>query len=726
MPKYEVIEDYANDKPGDSKVANSNYEVVEDYSNHLPQLNSGASNQQIMQDMMQNVPGTETGKLGHAALQVGKDIVHLPAEAINKIPDAYHYLIKNVPAAVKMAFHHPTNAGRNILYGNIIGTGIDVANIPSLIWKYGEHLGLADPGKSDWIHINKSSIMDKLIGHTEQPGEGILRNLIGIAGGAKLGLNAASLAGKGVYAAGKGAAKGAINISKKLPIVGDTITTASKKIPTEMPKFQDTSALSNEATQLGEHLEQIKAHLAKEGLPETVNALSKKIYSVKQEMTPLQKKISSYKPESKFDANITSVENAQKTLDKAHLDKNDIESNASISLENLKDHLNNNESHSELIGAQLKTKLDEHKKSFTDRYKDQEEKLKDRNAMVTIPGDAEKIAEDLKSIEGIGSHVYAKNLDKLMKLSEKKMPAHELLGIISGVKADLRDLYKKTSSGNHPDIQALARAKIDRVNGRLKQLNESLRDAMTDEEYKNYNKLNEDYREKMIPLYKDPHYHKIINDQLSDDNIMKKLRGEGKSNKVLKELIRSDPNIVRNVIGQKFSDKPEQLLNADKVTQSYLNHDPELADKLDTHRSNLHDVRLANENVKNAEQTINASQKNAGIKEEDRKKAQEIQDAYQDLVKKQNKIKKIQMRQKELREKELKYTLANKDIKNIDLANKQLEEDFKRDNNEVMEARKKLKAIAKTMGLIGLAKIFGIMKMLELMAILGLKNKGDN
>ena len=368
--------------------------------------------------------------------------------------------------------------------------------------------------------------------------------------------------------------------------------------------------------------------------------------------------------------------------------------------------MNENVSHSEIIGTQLKPKLQEHKEYFDTEYQKQRQGLKARNAMATVPADSEKIAEDLKLALSPESKAYEKTLERLKNSSNQEMPADEIMQLISGTKADLRDLYKKTASGNHPDVQKDAREKIGKVNKRLDELNNSLKSVMTDNEYKNYNQLNTDYKNQMIPLYKDPHYHQIMNEELSNDDVMKYLRGSDKANKVIKNIIKSDPNIVRNVIGQKFAKKPEDLFHADDLTESYLKHDPELVEKLNAHREMKHNIDLNQQNIKNAEEQVSKSQENAGFRIEDRKKAKEIQDAFQEVKRLQEEKNKLALGQKTLQEKESAQKALNNKTKEIDAA------------------RKKLSGLTNLLKFATMAKYLGVEKAIEvIMALKVFKKK---
>jgi hypothetical protein len=86
---------------------------------------------------------------------------------------------------------------------------------------------------------------------------------------------------------------------------------------------------------------------------------------------------------------------------------------------------------------------------------------------------------------------------------------------------------------------------------------------------------------------------------------MKALRGSGEGMSQLREIIKSDPELLRNVVGQRFSKNPAALHDIGELEQEYVGKMPELQDLLSKHSSHMSNIEKAEgqlKSVKNIEQ----------------------------------------------------------------------------------------------------------------------------
>ena len=76
---------------------------------------------------------------------------------------------------------------------------------------------------------------------------------------------------------------------------------------------------------------------------------------------------------------------------------------------------------------------------------------------------------------------------------------------------------------------------------------------------------------------------------------MRKLRGTDPGDVLMRNMIRGNPELLRNVIGQEFSDNPAALHNAGNLEAEYTSQMPELQQLLGQHRNHQQALEHANE-----------------------------------------------------------------------------------------------------------------------------------
>ncbi len=95
-------------------------------------------------------------------------------------------------------------------------------------------------------------------------------------------------------------------------------------------------------------------------------------------------------------------------------------------------------------------------------------------------------------------------------------------------------------------------------------------------EYKpEFERVNKGYSEQIYPLRDNPVVQNAQEGKLSD-NIIKSLRTNEEGMPLVRELVKQDPEILRNVIGQRYFAKPEELHNPNELMREYLGEVPQL------------------------------------------------------------------------------------------------------------------------------------------------------
>jgi len=98
--------------------------------------------------------------------------------------------------------------------------------------------------------------------------------------------------------------------------------------------------------------------------------------------------------------------------------------------------------------------------------------------------------------------------------------------------------------------------------------------------------LTQGYSDQIYPLRENPIMNPNVEGQLPD-NIIKSLRGPEPGNALVRELIKQDPEALRNVVGQRYAQSPDEVLNPNENMREYLNEMPELQHFIGDHQNNV-------------------------------------------------------------------------------------------------------------------------------------------
>lgn len=195
---------------------------------------------------------------------------------------------------------------------------------------------------------------------------------------------------------------------------------------------------------------------------------------------------------------------------------------------------------------------------------------------------------------------------------------------------DFRDrTFKLSQRLRDPRVEEVEKQKMQealtearKMQGQMKQV----LDAGLGEFKPEFERVNKGYSEQIYPLRDNPVVQNAQEGKLSD-NIIKSLRTNEEGMPLVRELVKQDPEILRNVIGQRYFSKPEELHNPNELMREYLGEVPQLQ-------------RLLNE-----KQTANAAL------EQSRSNAKVSQQQHADLVKHQAESKKLETNLGELHDK---------------------------------------------------------------------------
>lgn len=93
-----------------------------------------------------------------------------------------------------------------------------------------------------------------------------------------------------------------------------------------------------------------------------------------------------------------------------------------------------------------------------------------------------------------------------------------------------------------------------------------------------FKRVNKGYSEQVFPLRGNKVIRKLTRKEPGNlsGNMAKEFSGGGKSQELLRSIVKQDPELLRNVIGQRYALKPNEIHRPDEIMREYLNETPEL------------------------------------------------------------------------------------------------------------------------------------------------------
>lgn len=140
------------------------------------------------------------------------------------------------------------------------------------------------------------------------------------------------------------------------------------------------------------------------------------------------------------------------------------------------------------------------------------------------------------------------------------------------------------------------------------------------------NKGKKKFREEIFPLEGNTTYRSMVkNVKGGAKDLVEGLRGESPGNQIIKNMIKSDQNLLRHVVGSRYSSNPSALHNFHENTHEYLQHMPDLQQLLTEHRelqdaTNKVGYRLSDLKTQHAEAKIQRAEEIKRLKDEQKQR----------------------------------------------------------------------------------------------------------
>ena len=234
-----------------------------------------------------------------------------------------------------------------------------------------------------------------------------------------------------------------------------------------------------------------------------------------------------------------------------------------------------------------------------------------------------------------GDNIY----DSIVNQLYEEWPGPEVIDIPASkfvkIWKSMRDLaYIARNRSREPGIPQDERMRWESRAKQLepiaKQQRDLLQDSIPPDVFGNLMSADKQWKERVIPFYRNPVYLSVRNNGFAPDNIIKATRGIEDYNQVMQRAIQATPELNRLALNEVFANKPETMATAGEMFQPYI----------DVHAPSQRFVRdhaKSKERVNNAADTVNRAREHA----EQVRDAREVTDKQaKDSFEQQQEIKK--------------------------------------------------------------------------------------
>ena len=488
-----------------------------------------------------------------------------------------------------------------------------------------------------------------------QPGE---ENLFGLLPSNRTG---AAIEGAAIPAALKGLGLGYKAISSPFKIAKNAFKNLS-------PHEKIAQKYASESSNAEQALQESKDKSMFPSISKSENELGKR-----------QNELSSMKKPELDNHPIKSSKESQSNLDKAENLHNKSKENFNNAEKRVKTFLNEGSQHDIRSAEGIHKNQEKIRKSISNKYKEIENNLKEKN--VTIDNTSEIKDKNKEFLNLVKSgNLHSKESDNLLKTIEKlqnengAIPANKYLRMIRSAKKYANEARQNAyKPGMDAELRAEWESKYNGLDNKIEEMEQTFRNHVDPEHIAALESANELWKTKVVPLQRNSTYQNIKFKGRMPKDIMYTLRGTDPGDVLMKDIIKNDQNILRNVVGQKYSKKPHLLHEAGELDNEYINNSPQLKRLMDQHK-------FHSERSKSAQDYLSQSKK-----------------SHENIVKNEPTLfKKSEGQQKKLSEYENSKSRIENEIKTIENDIKRLTEDSKKRDislDKKMRIEKKLDSL---------------------------------
>lgn len=513
---------------------------------------------------------------------VGEDIGELPGKTLDYAMD----LPNQIGQSAGQVYNEPGRAIKNLLAG-VGELGVGTLNLPHEAIKYlGEkqvipewlkkynETGMPIPftGKNIPTHVDNLGA-EEAIGLGGEPHEGdkFLRELPGIVAGVKAFKSIPGVKGSGKKIAAQ---------FQRGPL----------KRKVEALEKQHEEATGEHTAAMGEY-NALKDFLESQAGFETSNpnALTRKATEAQQALKGLQEQSAAVPAALRATEEPVRPEISEEPIRQT---ESLLKTNAQKSAEHeaaISQYLGKGNAHRKRVAEKLNPILEERQAVIGRGYDSYLKGLKDKQVTLSNPRDAKTITADiqqrLKQGDTTSKEILALD-DELANLGKGEvMPADKFVSAYRS----LRQMAQRTRSsayGKSPqEFDRLTEA-ADSMDADVSKMSKIIDSGLGKENLDELHKLNHRYATEIAPLFKNKFFQHMQANNKAPANMIEQLTNEPyikstnpnkiTGTQILNEIIKGDPELLQNVVGERFAHKPEALHEWDEAAHGFIQHMPEL------------------------------------------------------------------------------------------------------------------------------------------------------
>lgn len=578
-------------------------------------------------------PTTLSGKLKRADKILVEDLNKLPSAIFESVFKKIAAAPTEVPGYFHQMATEPAKALNTIARGagNVEKEAMNLATGPDLAALLA-HLKFIKPETAEkYFPRQEENLMERFVGKGDtEEGTALLESLPSVAGFGHPIRAAGRLAERGIekvashignkidaeqIAKGLGYKRELAQIKSQLPKAERNVleaTTAEEKAAAEVRSVEKAEEEAKSASRTNP----LVGSKEVDTIQLQINKDAAKLEDINKKNADLNKELSELKPVEEFKPSETShIEQHEAAQEKAYQSEESVakakqyheeaKRNAERSEETLGTHLNKEATHDVQMMAPLDKFVSEiEAKSSADYNKFHEELKEDK---FQIP--EEKMTELEKvNTEKMKDNKYYQALIKLAPTAADTDAA-----IYFAKFRSFRDaFYKLKKSSKTHGIDAVDRLAMDDAIEALKPISAVVKDTLEKglgTEYgERLEKINTHFKEKVVPLRSNKIIKSIRGGKGLPKNISDALRVPTPGNELIKAHIKQNPELLKNIIGQRYAATPKKVHKPNAVMQEYINSHPETKALIEQRNKSFEAVKESKKNIETSEK-IHAEQK---------------------------------------------------------------------------------------------------------------------
>ena len=414
--------------------------------------------------------------------------------------------------------------------------------------------------------------------------------------------------------------------------ISDEQYKAYKDYLAQKPEFgeKNTNALIKEKNSLMEEKPLIEEQLSQH--PESQQALMPQKPLPMNEFNELDTlKPNLIEPEPPKKPNIMDFEKLEKpTFDKEAIEYPEIPQEQAPHAENLlkteqqklaeaenavNEGLMQGQAHRKVVGEKVNEALEKNKVEIGDEYKKFKEDLKEKDISLKNKSDAMPVINNIEKLLKSGniSGKVRKSLEKkLSKInSSQSVPANDFVSAYRTLRKYgqkvRREAYGKPQQEFENQITI-----ADSIDEHVAKMEDILNKGLEGEPLKELHRINARYKNERVPLFEDAFHRTLQKQNMAPANMITNLAKEpfiAASNPykatgtgIIRKIIKSDPELLKHVVGERFTGKPNEWHKLDAEAHEYISEMPEHQINIAKHKQALQDVEKAKTSLEKAKQ----------------------------------------------------------------------------------------------------------------------------